>query len=80
MESSPRNIHHAVRQAAVVEEIGDDPTRYLVLGPDRPRSLLELVVIDRPQGPADRNDDNDVRASGRFHRRRRIEVRRAQVP
>ncbi len=25
--------------------------RYLVLGPDRAGNLLELVVLDRPQGP-----------------------------
>lgn len=26
--------------------------RYLVLGSDRAGNLLELVVLDRPQGPA----------------------------
>lgn len=36
----------------VVEEVGEDPTRYLVLGPDRSGQLLELVVLDRPKGPA----------------------------
>lgn len=36
----------------VVEEVGEDPLRYLVLGPDRATNLLELVVMDRPQGPA----------------------------
>lgn len=35
----------------VVEEIATDPTRYLVLGPDRAGNLLEVVVMDRPQGP-----------------------------
>jgi hypothetical protein len=35
-----------------VEEIDEDPTRYLVLGPDRAGNLLELVVLDRPHGPA----------------------------
>jgi len=28
------------------------PTRYLVLGPDQAANMLELVVLDRPQGPA----------------------------
>ena len=46
------DIEHAVRNAMVVEEIGEDPVRYLVLGPDRAANLLELVVMDRPQGPA----------------------------
>jgi hypothetical protein len=43
---------HAVRHALAIEEIGDDPVRYLVLGPDMAGNLLELVVLDRPQGPA----------------------------
>lgn len=46
------DIQHALRHAAVVDEIGEDPTRYLVLGPDRAGNLLELVVLDRLQGPA----------------------------
>ncbi len=40
------------RNAIVVEEIAEDPTRYLVLGADRTGNLLELVVLDRSQGPA----------------------------
>ena len=43
---------HAIRNAVVVEEVDQDPTRYLVLGPDRAGNLLEVVVMDRPQGPA----------------------------
>lgn len=43
---------HAVRNAMVVEEVATDPTRYLVLGPDRAGNLLEVIVMDRPQGPA----------------------------
>lgn len=46
------DIEHALRNAMVVEEVGEDPLRYLVLGPDRAANLLELVVMDRPQGPA----------------------------
>jgi hypothetical protein len=46
------DIHHALRGALVVDEVGEDPLRYLVLGPDRAGNLLELVVLDRPQGPA----------------------------
>lgn len=51
-EVPEEDMQHAVRSARVVEEIGDDPVRYLVLGPDRAGNLLELVVLDRPQGPA----------------------------
>lgn len=47
-----RDIDHALVHALVVEEVGEDPTRYLVLGPDRAGNLLELVVLDRPGGPA----------------------------
>jgi hypothetical protein len=36
----------------VIEEVAEDPVRYLVLGPDRAGNLLELVILDRPQGPA----------------------------
>jgi hypothetical protein len=46
------DMQHDLRSALVVEEIGEDPIRYLVLGPDRAGNLLELVVLDRPQGPA----------------------------
>lgn len=46
------DIQHGLRNALLVEEIGEDPTRYLVLGPDRTGNLLEMVVLDRPQGPA----------------------------
>jgi hypothetical protein len=35
-----------------VEQVGEDPVRWLVLGPDRAGNLLELVVMDRPAGPA----------------------------
>lgn len=35
-----------------MEEIAEDPLRYLVLGPDQAGNLLELVVLDRPQGLA----------------------------
>lgn len=51
-EITAADIHHALRHAAVVDEIGEDPTRYLVLGPDRAGNLLELVVLDRREGPA----------------------------
>lgn len=45
------DMQHVIEHARVIEEIADDPVRYLVLGPDRAGNLLELVVLDRPQGP-----------------------------
>ncbi len=46
------DIQHAIEQALVIEEVAENPVRYLLLGPDRAGNLLELVVLDRPQGPA----------------------------
>lgn len=46
------DVEHVLRNAMVIEKVAEDPTRYLVLGPDRAARLLELVVLDRPQGPA----------------------------
>lgn len=46
------DILHAQENAAVLEEIGDDPVRWLTLRPDRAARFLELGVLDRPQGPA----------------------------
>ena len=45
------DMQHVLKNALVIEEVADDPIRYLVLGPDRSGNLLELVVMDRPQGP-----------------------------
>ncbi len=46
------DIDHAVRHATVVDEVAEDPLRYLLIGPDRSGNLLEVIVLDRPQGPA----------------------------
>ena len=46
------DILHAINHAIAVDEVGDDPVRWLVLGPGRAGNLLELVVMDRPAGPA----------------------------
>jgi uncharacterized DUF497 family protein len=36
---------HAVDNALAVEDVGQDPDRWLVLGPDRAGNLLEVVVL-----------------------------------
>ena len=36
---------HAVEHSLVVDDLGEDPDRWLVLGPDTAGSLLELVVL-----------------------------------
>lgn len=35
---------HAVEHALAVEDLGEDPDRWLVIGPDRAANLLELVA------------------------------------
>jgi hypothetical protein len=45
-------MQHVLDNAAVIEEVEEDPIRYLVLGPDRSGNFLELVILDGPQGPA----------------------------
>lgn len=54
------DIQHAIEQALVIEEVAEDPVRYLLLGPDRAGNPLELVVLDRPQGPARDPRDEDA--------------------
>lgn len=39
------DIEHAYRRALSWAQLGDDPARYLVVGPDRAGNLLELVVM-----------------------------------
>ena len=39
------DIDHAHRQAVAWVELGEDPPRYLVVGPDCSGNLLEVVVI-----------------------------------
>ena len=40
------DIAHGYEHAVTWVELGDDPPRYLVAGPDRSGNLLELVVIE----------------------------------
>lgn len=40
------DIGHAYEHAIEWIELGDDPPRYLVVGPARPGNLLELVVME----------------------------------
>lgn len=39
------DIHHAVDKALAIEDAGEDPDRWLVIGPDRAGNLLEVVVL-----------------------------------
>lgn len=39
------DIHHAIDHALAIEDAGEDPDRWLVIGPDRAGNLLEVVVL-----------------------------------
>jgi hypothetical protein len=41
---------HALAHSIAVEDLGDDPDRWLVIGPDRSSNLLELVVLISSEG------------------------------
>ena len=45
------DIRHAFANALSVDEVDEDPIRYLILGPDTVGNLLGIVVLDRPNGP-----------------------------
>ena len=44
------DIDHAVSNPLAVDDIGEDPDRWLVIGPDRAGNLLELVVLIDARG------------------------------
>lgn len=44
------DIRHAIDHAVVVDDVGEDPDRWLVLGPDRAGNFLEVVVLVTGQG------------------------------
>ena len=39
------DILHATAHALAIEDAGEDPDRWLVIGPDRSGNLLEVVVL-----------------------------------
>lgn len=44
------DIENGYRHAVSWVELGDDPARYLVVGPDQAGNLLEPVVVDTRDG------------------------------
>jgi hypothetical protein len=44
------DILHAIDHALVIEDIGEDPDRWLVLGSDRAANMLEVVVLTTVEG------------------------------
>ena len=41
---------HAVEHSMRVDDVGEDPDRWLVIGPDRAGNLLEIVVLTTSEG------------------------------
>ncbi len=39
------DIIHAVNHALAFEDVGEDPDRWLLIGPDRAGNLLEVIVM-----------------------------------
>lgn len=44
------DILHAIEHSLLVDDLGEDPDRWLVIGPDRAANLLEVVVIVTAEG------------------------------
>jgi hypothetical protein len=44
------DVTHAVDNALAIEDAGEDPDRWLVIGPDRAGNLLEVVILTTVEG------------------------------
>lgn len=44
------DIHHAIEHSLAIEDAGEDPDRWLVIGPARAGNLLEVVVLRTVEG------------------------------
>jgi hypothetical protein len=45
-----RDIVHAIDHALAIEDAGEDPDRWLLIGPDTAGNLLEVVVLITAEG------------------------------
>ena len=45
-----QDILHAIEHALAIEDAGEDPDRWLVIGPDTAANLLEVVVMITAEG------------------------------
>ena len=41
---------HAVGNSLAIEDLGHDPDRWLIVGPDRSANLLEVIVLTTEEG------------------------------
>lgn len=44
------DILHAVEHSMVVDDLGEDPDRWIVIGPNRAAQLLEVIVLVTAEG------------------------------
>ncbi len=44
------DIFHAIDHALAIEDAGEDPDRWLIIGPDTAANLLEVIVIITAEG------------------------------
>jgi hypothetical protein len=44
------DIRHAIEHSLVVDDVGEEPDRWLVIGPDRASNLLEVIVLVSDEG------------------------------
>ena len=44
------DILHAIEHSMVVDDLGEEPDRWLVIGPDRAANLLEVIVLITAEG------------------------------
>lgn len=44
------DVLHAIEHALAIEDAGEDPDRWLVIGPDTAGNLLEVVVMTTAEG------------------------------
>lgn len=49
-DAADHDIVHAIDYALAIEDAGEDPDRWLLIGPDAAGSLLEVVVLITAEG------------------------------
>jgi hypothetical protein len=47
---SDDDMLHAIEHCIVADDIGEDPDRWLLIGPDRAANLLEIVILVTAEG------------------------------
>ena len=47
---SDEDMLHAVANSLAIEDLGEDPDRWLIVGPDRSANLLEVIVLTTEEG------------------------------